>query len=540
MGELDSQGEQALAARWIALLGGPAAGVLVYLILWWTIGGTPEDSGREVLGEAARRTAGVVAWMAVWWLSEALPLAATALVPLVAFPLLRIMPIKEAAAPFGDELIFLFLGGFFIQLAMERWGLHRRLALLIIVQVGTSPARLAAGVMLATAFISMWISNAAAAAMMLPIGSSLCQLVAAREQGGVGAGDVAGSPHRHVRNLGKCVMIGIAWGATIGGIATPIGTAPNVLLRAYLREHAGGAPSFGTWMLVCGPLALVLLALAWVLLTQWAFPLSSVTTSSAPRLVPSARAARADARAEAGLLRAELHMLGPISPGEWATLVVFGLAVVGWLGGEAISGALGLMWTSPGVGGAPGKSTPLLGDSVVAMAAGLLLFVIPVSTRRPEFALDWRQASKAPYGVLLLFGGGLSLAKAIDVTGLDDAIGRGLIGVQGMHPLAIMLIVALVAVFLSEFMSNTALTATLLPIVGGLAAALGVAPVSLLLPLALAASCAFMLPAGTPPSAITFSSGYYSIRDMAKTGLLLDAAGVVLISVVVYACLAAF
>jgi sodium-dependent dicarboxylate transporter 2/3/5 len=431
------------------------------------------------------------------------------MLPLILFPLLLIMPMGATASQFGDELIFLFLGGFLLQLAMERWGLHRRLALVIILAVGTRPARLVAGIMIATAALSMWISNAAAAAMMLPIGMSVCQLVAARE----GGGDVARSPHRHVRNIGICVMIGIAWAATIGGIATPIGTAPNVLMRGFMRERFGIEPSFIQWMALCTPMAIILLLVSWLLLTKWMYPVAAGGPHD-----------RAQGKAERLLLGEQLRGLGPVNSGEWATMIVFALAVGGWVFGGLISKQLGLTFN--------GKAA--INDSVVAMLAGLALFVIPVSVRRQEFVLDWKHAARVPYGVLLLFGGGLALAKGIEHTHLDVAIGQALQGVGGLHPLAVVLIVTAVCVFLSEFMSNTALTATLLPIIAGVATAIGAEPIMLLLPLTLGASCAFMMPAGTPPSAIAFSSGYFGIRDMARPGLVLNVVGIVLIAGMVY------
>jgi len=498
--------------RWVGLALGPIAAVLVYALLaarGLNLGG---------VSEAGARVAAVATLMGVWWLSEALPLAVTAMLPIVLFPTLGVMPVKDAAAPFGDDLIFLFVGGFLLQLAMERWGLHRRIALVIILGVGTRPARLVGGLMLATAILSMWISNAASAAMMLPIGVSLCELIASRHRQAIPGDEAAAHPpvpehpDPHVRNLGKCVMIGVAWAATIGGIATPIGTAPNVLLRGYLHEQGIATLSFAQWMMLCLPMSAGFLVLAWALLTGVFFPL---------RLARSA--ARAEAADERALLVEELRALGPVKRGEWATMGVFSLAVFGWLFGGSIANALGLKYLS-------GSGL----DSVVAMTAGVLLFVIPVDVKRQVFVMDWKHAARLPYGVLLLFGGGLSLAAGMRATGLDHAVGASLGGLHGLHPVVVMLVLTAVVVALSEFMSNTALTVTLLPIVGAVERTLSVAPGSLLLPVALGASCAFMMPAGTPPSAIMFASGYFGIRDMARPGLLVNAIGVVLITVMIY------
>ena len=490
--------------RLVGLIGAPVAAVAVGLALHR--GG--EGANVAGLSDQAVAVAAVAALMAVWWLSEAIPLAATAMLPLVLFPILRIMPIAEAGRAYGNEIVFLFLGGFLIQLAMERWNLHRRIALAITVFVGTSPRRLVGGLMLATAFISMWISNAAAAAMMLPIAVSVCGVVARREGGpGIDTPLSPGAPVG-VRNFGIASAIGVAWAATIGGLATPIGTAPNVLMRGFLKEQFQRDISFAQWTALCGPLSLLLLVAAWWLLTVVFFPVRSDRD-----------------RGETDSLRADLRALGPISPGEWSTLAVFVCAVGGWLFSKELSHLLGLVRTLPS-----GKTQELLNDSVVAMTAGLALFVIPVDLKNQVFALDWRDAKRLSYGTLLLFGGGLALADAISGTGLDLAIGRCVSGLGGLHPLVLMVVVCALVVFMSEFVSNTALTATLLPIMAGAAGAMHMEPTLLLLATALSASAAFMMPAGTPPSAITFSSGYYRIGDMAKAGLVLNVIGVVLVA----------
>ena len=495
----------------MGLVGAPLAAVLVALALHRGAAGGNVGG----LSDQAVAVAAVAALMAGWWLTEAIPLAATAMLPLVLFPFLRIMPIAEAGRAYGNEIVFLFLGGFLIQLAMERWHLHKRIALAITIFVGTSPRRLVGGLMLATAFISMWISNAAAAAMMLPIAVSVCGVVARREGGpGVETPLSPGAPVG-VRNFGIASAIGVAWAATIGGLATPIGTAPNVLMRGFLKEQFQRDISFAQWTALCGPLSLLLLVVAWWLLTVVFFPVRSQRDTG-----------------ETDSLRADLRALGPISRGEWSTLVVFVCAVGGWLFSKDLSHLLGLVRTLPS-----GKTQELLNDSVVAMTAGLSLFVIPVDLKNNVFALDWRDAKRLSYGTLLLFGGGLALADAISGTGLDLAIGRcvsGLGGVGGLHPLALMVVVCALVVFMSEFVSNTALTATLLPIMAGAAGAMHMDPTLLLLATALSASAAFMMPAGTPPSAITFSSGYYRIGDMAKAGLAMNLIGVVLVAALVH------
>ncbi len=497
--------------RLIGLFAGPLAAFAVFLALH-RAGGGASNANAFGLSDQAVCVAAVAALMAVWWLSEAIPLAATAMLPLALFPILRIMPIADTGRAFGNEIVFLFLGGFLIQLAMERWHLHKRIALAITIFVGTSPRRLVGGLMLATAFISMWISNAAAAAMMLPIAVSVCGVVARREGGpGIDTPLSPGAP-RAVRNFGAASAIGVAWAATIGGLATPIGTAPNVLMRGFLKEQFQRDISFGKWMLLCAPLSCILLIAAWWLLTVVFFPVRSERDIG-----------------ETDSLRADLRALGPISRGEWSTLVVFLCAVTGWLFSKDLSHLLGLVRTLPN-----GKPQELLNDSVVAMTAGLSLFIIPVNLKNHVFALDWRDAKRLSYGTLLLFGGGLALADAISASGLDLAIGHAVSGLGGLPPLALVITVCALVVFLSEFVSNTALTATLLPIMASAATAMKLDPTTMLLTTALAASAAFMMPAGTPPSAITFSSGYYRIGDMAKAGLALNLIGVLLIGAAIH------
>ena len=500
----------------LGLVLGPIAALVAYFLLTGTLRGGVPVAG---LSTTACACAAVATLMAIWWLTEAIPLAATALLPLALFPVLNISTMKETAAPYGDEIVFLFLGGFLIQLAMERWGLHRRIALIIMLAVGTGPVRLIGGAMLATAFISMWVSNAAAAAMMLPIGMSLCQRLAQRGGGGLAAEAPAIAPNLHpdpnIRNFATSCMIGIAWAATIGGLATPIGTAPNVQLVAYLERNQLIDITFAKWLWIGLPLSGALLLVSWLLLTRVFFPIRLAPDANAP---PPRLAIREDYRA-----------LGPVKPGEWATLAVFLIAVAGWLFQNPIAHTLGLTRTRP-----DGSTIVMLTDAGVAITAGLLLFLIPVNPRRGTFVLDWHWAAKMPFGVLILFGGGLSLAAAITATGLDRAIAQPLQGLAGTHPILMILAITAAAVFLSELVSNTALTATLLPIVGAAATQLDIHPALVLIPTALGASAAFMMPAGTPPSAICLSSGYFTIGQMARVGLVLNLIGIALVTLVVY------
>lgn len=516
--------------KWIGLVAGPLFAVGVYLLLRHGAAGPGNVSG---LSDAACAVVAVATLMAVWWLSEAIPLAATALLPIALFPVLNVMPIKQAAAPYGDDIVFLFLGGFFIQLAMERWGLHRRIALVVMLSVGSRPASLIAGLMLATAFISMWVSNAATAAMMLPIGISVAQLLARRHGVELDATRPAVTDaERAARAFAAAAMIAIAWSATWGGLATPIGTAPNTLLIGALKDRfgPGAVPSFAQWMLISTPIVLAFMALGWLLLTRVFFTMHFPHDRPG---APGAASGTADAHL---LLRGELAALGPISRGELLTAIVFVSTALAWIFRPQVCHALGLFTLN-----AAGNPVYWLQDAGVAIIAGLVLFLVPVSVKRGEFLLDWKQASRAPLGVLLLFGGGLSLANAIEVTKVDDAIagiftalgGAGLAAWGPLGVLAVLAIIALVCSFFSELVSNTALASAMLPIIAAAAPALGVPPVLAMLAMTYAASAAHMLPAGTPPAAICFSPGYFTIRQMAVPGLILNLAGVLIIATVI-------
>jgi sodium-dependent dicarboxylate transporter 2/3/5 len=438
--------------------------------------------------------------MAVWWLTEAAPLAATALLPVVLFPLLGIADIGAATAPYANPLIFLFLGGFLLGLAVQRFGLHRRIALWILLRVGASPRALVGGFMLASALLSMWISNTATAIVMLPIGVSVLRLLA--EQGGAPAmGDAV-----PMRAFGTTLMLGIAYACSIGGIGTLVGTPPNLVLAAFVREHYGTDLGMVRWLGIGLPLVAVLLPLTWLYLTRVAFPLPRAS-------FPCGRTVLAD----------ELARLGPMGPGERVTAVVFALTAAGWLLRPQL-----VVWT--GLAG--------LTDAGIAMLGALALFVLPAGPRpapgepRPR-ALDWETAKAVPWQILILFGGGLSLASAIAANGVDGYIAGGFQGLAGLPDWVLVLAVAAVVVLLTEVTSNTAVTTTLMPVLAATAAATGAAPGMLLTAAALAASCAFMLPVATPPNAIVFASGQVSIAQMARAGLGLNLLAVLVVTAVV-------
>lgn len=462
---------------WGGLFGGPLVAVGVYALL--------ADSG---LGHEARAVAGVASLMAVWWISEAISLSATALVPLVLFPVLGVSTMGDAAAPYANQLIFLFMGGLILGLGLEKWGAHKRIALLIVCAVGSSPRRIVLGFMLAAALLSMFVSNTATAAMMMPIGVSVVVLASAGGDGGGLDGKV----------FGPALMLGIAYGCSAGGLATIIGTPPNGVLVGVMRDTLGEEITFARWMRLGLPLTCVLLPVVWVMLVFVLYPLRD--------------GAIAGGRA---LFVRRLRELGPVGRGERVVLAVFGLTAALWIFRSALADWLGLSGVT---------------DATVAIFGALLLFVIPVNPRERTFAMDWRTAVKLPWGVLILFGGGLTLAGAVTSTGLDVWIGNSLTGLGEPPEWLLILAVATLVIMMTELTSNTATASALLPVLAAAAPALGVEPERLMIPAALAASCAFMLPVATPPNAIVFGSGMVSIRQMASAGLWLNMIAAVLIT----------
>jgi sodium-dependent dicarboxylate transporter 2/3/5 len=443
--------------------------------------------------------------MGVWWSTEALPLAATSLLPLVFLPVLGIMTPEVAAAPYADPNIFLFLGGFFLAQAFQRWGLHRRVALLILSLVGTQPRQLLLGFMLATAAISMWVSNTATAMMMLPIGVAVVSQL--------GPEPMEPRENDGGNGFGSVFMLAIAYAASIGGMATLIGTPPNLIFAGQVRQLFPelGEIGFLRWMLVGVPLAGVYLLLTWLYL-------GFIRLRVVPKATPAAtREALSEQRAA----------LGRMSRGEWAVLMVFSLTVAAWVFRADIG--LGPLTI-------PGWSTRLglqVHDGTVAIAAALLLFLIPVDLKSAQFTLDWAWAVRIPWEVLLLFGGGFALANAFRHTGLGAWLATDL-GVLAALPLGLMMLVlCVVVIFASEIASNTALASLLLPMLAATATAMNIHPYLLMLPATLAASCGFMLPVATPPNAVAFASGYVTVPQMVRAGLVMDLLGALLVTVAV-------
>jgi solute carrier family 13 (sodium-dependent dicarboxylate transporter), member 2/3/5 len=464
---------------------GLPAGPIVCLVLLLL----PPPDGMDVV---AWRTAAVAILMAIWWVTEAIPIPATALLPLALFPILGIADIGAAAGPFANPIIFLFLGGFVIAQAMQRWELHKRIALVVILAVGTQPVRLIGGFMVAAAFLSMWVSNTATAVMMLPIGLSVVELA----HRGTGSGDAA-----NPSNFAVALMLGIAYACSIGGLGTLIGTPPNALLAGYMLETFDVQIGFGAWMVLGVPLVLVGLPIAWLVLTRVAYPVRIATIPGGEETI-----------------RQELRRLGAPSRGERRVAIVFVFAAVGWVSQPLLSGFL-----------------PGLSDAGIAIIAALLLFLIPVDLRGGVFLLEWEQARKLPWDVLVLFGGGLSLAAAITQSGLAAWIGQAMAGLQVLPTIALILGVTLIIIFLTELTSNTATAAAFLPVLGSLAIGIGQNPLLLTVPAALAASCAFMMPVATPPNAIVFGSSFVTIPQMAKAGLYLNILFAFLITLLGYA-----
>ncbi len=431
----------------------------------------------EGLSPEGWRTAGAATLMAVFWICESVPIPVTALLPLVLFPALHLGDIRETAAPFANPIIYLFLGGFLIALAMQRWNLHRRVAINLIGAMGTRPARLVAGFLLASAAVSMWVSNTATALMMLPIALSIVQLLPAEGRGS-----------RAHAQFASALMLAVAYGATTGGMATLIGTPPNALLAAYVGKVYGFSIGFGQWMLLGVPVMLVALPIVYLVLTRVSFKLDG---GEIPGM--------------AGLIGAERARLGTWSRGEIGVLVVFVLTALGWIFQPLLA-----------------KSVPLLTDTTIAVTGGLLLFFIPINLRRGEFLMNWEATKGLPWDVLLLFGGGLSLAGNIEKHGLSRYLGSLCAGLDGVPMVAILCVVCFGILMLTELTSNTATAATFLPIAAALALSLGENPLLFLIPTALAANCSYMLPVGTPPNAIVFGSGHVTLPQMARAGMWLN------------------
>ncbi len=513
-GELDPAVEKrTVNVRWGGLALGVVLSVLIYFIL-------PDSMSHN-----ARLTAATAIVMAVWWMTEALPIPATALLPLVIFPVLA-QPIQAEGkdpepvtfnmlgASYGSDTIFLFMGGFFIALAMQRWNLHRRIALGVLRVMPNRPGAMIAGFMIATGFVSMWVSNTATAVMMLPIGMSVLSLVnqiTQNDDANPKTGSIAlnadGEPVTSAvdlirTNFGSALMLGIAYAASIGSLGTLIGTPPNALLAGAMSDNLGVTIGFAQWMLVGVPISIVMMAVAWFLLVKVLFK---------PEIdeIPGGRE----------LIRSELSKLGPMSQGEIRVIVVFIATALAWIIIPTVAQLT--------------DSTAIISDAGIAMVAGVVLFMMPAGAERGVRLLDWKTAKELPWDVLLLFGGGLALSSMFSKSGLTKDIGTFADKLDGVPPVLVVAILAAAILFLTELTSNTATAATFIPVAMGIASGMGADPLLFAAPVALAATCAFMLPVATPPNAVAYGSGYVTIGEMVKGGVWLNLIG---IGVITLAC----
>ena len=468
--------------QYVGLILGPA------LMLIMLFADAPEG-----LNDTAWATAAVGIMMAVWWATEAVPIAVSALLPIVAFPILGIASIEDTTAPYANKVIFLFLGGFILAFAMQRWNLHRRIALNVLQIAGGSGRSLIGGFMLASALISMWVMNTSTTMMLLPIAVSIITVIHAT----VDSLDSKGK-----EDFQCALLLGVAYGATIGGISTLVGTAPNGIFNGFMKDNYGTEIAFAKWMLVGVPVSAVMLPLAWVALTRFVFKVEFTTS--------------AEGKAE---LRRMKEEMGPISVPEIRVAIVFALMASAWITRPLLVKYLGLS---------------ALDDSLIAIAGAILLFLIASGNSSDPLLLRWKYAERLPWGVLLLFGGGLTLAGAVRRTGLADWLGQNLHVIGDLPLLVIIVIVAVLIIFLTELTSNIATTATFLPVVGAIAVSAGYDPVALLVPVTLAASCAFMLPVATPPNAIVFGSGMLTVPKMARAGFVLNLFSIAIVSAAAY------
>ncbi|MEM7179680.1 MAG: DASS family sodium-coupled anion symporter [Spirochaetota bacterium] len=441
------------------------------------------------LPASAWKTLAVACLVIIWWVTEPIALAITSLLPMLLFPLLGVASLKQVAVPYASPTVYLFLGGFLLALSMERWGLHKRLGLAIIYYIGTKPERIVLGFMIAAALLSMWVSNTATAIMMLPVGVSMIDLFGQNI-----------SSEKDVKHFTLALLLGIAYAANIGGMGTIIGTPPNVYMVSFFQAK-GYDISFLQWMYFGVPLVLLAVPLAYLCLTKFIYPLRIQAMFGGREIV-----------------RQEVDILGKMQRAEVLITLVFTLTVALLLAREALQSYI-----------------PFLQDAGIMLFAGVVLFVLPVDFSRGAFVLDWQVASKVPWEILLLFGGGLSLAQSVQKTGLADWLGSYATALTSVSPVIVVFVVTLAVVFLTELTSNLATVAALLPVLESVATAAGWSPLLLAIPATLAASCAFMMPIATPPNAVIYGSGKVSISEMMRAGLWLNLLFLALITLWVFA-----
>ncbi|MFW0777446.1 MAG: SLC13 family permease [Rickettsiales bacterium] len=432
------------------------------------------------MGEGAWIVCGLVMWMAVWWMSEAVPLPVTALLPVIIYPLAEILPLKKALVAYANPIIFLFMGGFLIAIAIQKCNLHVRIALNIVRIIGTRPDRMVAGFMTASAFLSMWISNTATMLMMLPIALSTVSLL--REK-------MEKENFVAPKEFAICMLLGIAYASSVGGIGTLIGTPPNAIMSGYMRQAYDFEIGFFEWMKVGIPMVVVMITVMWFVMTRLLFALP-----------------RTDGSASRALIQSELAKLGPMSADEKRVTLIASLTALLWMFHPLISKVIPLTFN----------------DTVIAMLGAMLLFTIPMETKTMRCVLTWKDAEKLPWGVLILFGGGLSMAGGFSATGLGDWIGAQFTSASEWPPIVMLVLVLVTITVTTTLMSNVASINVFIPIIVPMAVGLQIHPLFLAIPATMAASCAFMLPVSTANNAIAFGTGHVSIAQMARTGFILN------------------
>ncbi len=440
----------------------------------------------EIVSREADLVIATALWMVSWWITEAVSISVTSILPLLLFPLFKVMPMETVGANYGSPIVFLFFGGFVLALALEKVNLHKRISLTIIKKTGTTPNKVILGFMIATAFMSMWISNTASTVVMLPIAMSVINLLIEDRDGFTG----------NDKNFALSVMLGIAFSANAGGIATVIGTPPNSVLIGLLENEYHIEVSFFSWMLIGLPFSIILIAIIYVVLVKWMFPCKGLVFSTSKDVIDES-----------------LKKLGKISSKEKHVLIIFGGMVVLWISRSLINSLI------PGLG---------LSDTMISIFGALALFAVPHSLQKGDFILVWKDTQKLAWGILILFGGGLALAKGMSSTGIVDLVATS-ISSSNISILLMASLLILLMLFMTELMSNVALISVLAPVVAGIAMGLEIPMLYLLIPVTIASSCAFMLPMATPPNAIVFASGYIKVNQMAKVGIIINLIAVILL-----------
>lgn len=445
----------------------------------------------EGLSKEANAVLASTLWIAIWWILEVVPIAVTALLPIILFPITGAMDLGETTASFGHKYVFLYIGGFILAIAIEKWNLHKRIALNIINIIGTSISRIILGFMVATAFLSMWISNTATTVMMLPIGMAIISQLK----------DNPNTIENENTIFGKALMLAIAYSASIGGIATLIGTPPNLVLAGILEDHFNIELTFSKWIIFGLPISIILLFICWNYLTKFAFKFKQKEFPGGKKEIKN-----------------QIQQLGKISFEEKTVLIVFASTAFLWITRSFLLKPI----------------LPAIDDTIIAIASAVVLFLLPAKTEKKTKILDWESAVKLPWGILLLFGGGLALADGFSTSGLALWIASQISLIEALPLLALLFIIIFAVNFLTEITSNLATTAMLLPVIVPVSLALQVHPYTLMVGITVAASCAFMLPVATPPNAVVFGSGYLNIPDMMRTGIWMNIVSIIILTILTY------